>query len=120
MIRSRGSPIVRQTCSEFGYPYKEYTTLREYLRDHYVYLWELGRGERGTQAAWQRSSSFSSMASPTNTSACTFMRSVSWRACERIFPIWVWPPRQSMRDISSPSFSACDTQREARHSASAR
>ena len=35
--------IVRQTCAEFGYPYKEYASLGEYLRDHYDYLFRLGR-----------------------------------------------------------------------------
>ena len=67
-------------------------------------------------ADWQRSSSFSSMASPTKTSACTFCARVSRLACAMTLPIWVWPPRQSMRDISSASLSACATQPEARHS----
>jgi fatty acid desaturase len=35
--------IVRRTCAEFGYPYKEYASLGEYLRDHYRYLFRLGR-----------------------------------------------------------------------------
>ncbi len=35
--------IVRATCEEFGYPYKEYTSLKEYLIDHYRYLARLGR-----------------------------------------------------------------------------
>ena len=65
---------------------------------------------------WQRSSRPSSMASPTNTSACTFSAAVSRLACASTLPIWVWPPRQSIRSISSASRSACDTQREARHS----
>ncbi len=56
------------------------------------------------------------MASPTNTSACTFLLWVSRLACAMILPIWVWPPRQSMPDIRSASRSACETQREARHS----
>lgn len=39
------NPIVRQTCAEFGYPYKEYQSFREYYRDHYRYLSLLGRGD---------------------------------------------------------------------------
>jgi fatty acid desaturase len=43
--------IVRQTCAEFGYPYKEYTSLEEYLRDHYRYLFRLGRESARTNLA---------------------------------------------------------------------
>ncbi|HUR81957.1 MAG TPA: fatty acid desaturase [Thermoanaerobaculia bacterium] len=37
------NPIVRSTCAEFGYPYKEYTSFRDYVRDHYRYLASLGK-----------------------------------------------------------------------------
>src|SRR5436190_294264 len=60
------------------------------------------------------------MASPTNTRACTFVTWVSRLACAMILPIWVWPPRQSIRSMRLPSRSACETQREARHSACGR
>lgn len=35
-------PIVERTCAEFGYPYKIYSSFREYYRDHYRFLFELG------------------------------------------------------------------------------
>lgn len=38
--------IVRQTCGEFGYPYKEYRSFVEYYRDHYRYLAEMGHDSR--------------------------------------------------------------------------
>ena len=43
------------------------------------------------------------MASPTNTRVPTLARSFSRRAWASTLPIWVWPPRQSIRDISAPS-----------------
>ena len=56
-----------------------------------------------------RASIGSSIASPTKTSACTFCRACSWRAWLRTLPIWVWPPRQSMRDIKPASCSLSAT-----------
>jgi len=35
--------IVRETCLEFGYPYREYKSFREYWSAHYQYLWKLGQ-----------------------------------------------------------------------------
>ena len=36
--------IIRETCAEFGYPYKEYRSFTQYYADHYRYLAALGRG----------------------------------------------------------------------------
>src|SRR5262249_21872596 len=54
------------------------------------------------------------MASPTKTRACTVVIWVSRLAWAMILPIWVWPPRQSMRSISALSRSACEPPRRAR------
>jgi linoleoyl-CoA desaturase len=45
------SHIVRQTCAEFGYPYREYRSFKDYMRDHYAYLLDLSRDNRSTPAA---------------------------------------------------------------------
>jgi linoleoyl-CoA desaturase len=39
----RIASIVRETCREFGYPYREYRSFAQYWGDHYSYLAELGR-----------------------------------------------------------------------------
>lgn len=36
------TPIVEQTCKEFGYPYTNYTSFLNYYSDHYKYLKTLG------------------------------------------------------------------------------
>lgn len=40
---SKIQPIVEQTCREFGYPYRIYSSFRHFYRDHYRFLFELGR-----------------------------------------------------------------------------
>ncbi|MFK5892205.1 MAG: fatty acid desaturase [Pseudomonadota bacterium] len=34
--------IVEATCLEFGYPYYTYTSIKDYIKDHYLYLYKLG------------------------------------------------------------------------------
>ena len=40
------APIVKQTCEEFNYPYKNYTSFRSYYSDHYKFLKSLGKDDK--------------------------------------------------------------------------
>lgn len=40
------APIVKQTCEEFNYPYKNYTSFRSYYSDHYKFLKSLGKHDK--------------------------------------------------------------------------
>ncbi len=37
------TPIVKQTCEEFGYPYGNYSSFKRYYLDHYIFLKSLGK-----------------------------------------------------------------------------
>ncbi|VAW98371.1 hypothetical protein MNBD_GAMMA22-2471 [hydrothermal vent metagenome] len=37
------TPIVKQTCNEFGYPYGNYSSFIQYYLDHYIFLKSLGK-----------------------------------------------------------------------------
>jgi hypothetical protein len=64
----------------------------------------------------QSSSTFSSIASPTNTNARTPEDDASRRASASTLPICVWPPTQVMRPISAASFAVSVIHGVARHS----
>ena len=76
-----------------------------------------GLAAPATAQSW---SSFSSIASPTNTSAPMRAAFASPRACSSTRRIWVCPPWQEMRFIRDVSAVASPTQREALHSAKPR
>lgn len=40
------TPIIEQTCKEFGYPYKNYTSFKSYYSDHYQFLKTLGKSDK--------------------------------------------------------------------------
>ena len=85
--------------------------------------WNMNTGtpsSPSSPAAAHRSSIFSSMASPTNTIACTRCAACSLRAWLSTLPIWVWPPRQSMPRHQPPACRCRRPSREARHSVSPR